>query len=641
MAYYKSIKLNFSVEDGLGEISKSLFHAVEDLLNQSDEKARYLDEVYNSMAKYALRNGDAHVAITYTSKSIQYLEDNIKNGYGRIINPYKLKAKALIMSNDKVAINKMAKLFVDKYLGVCQNIYSDLDRENFIRRGVDVLKVLLNYYMNITTEEGTHEKIFNITNAIKDAAPYLSRAEKVKQNLLDDNSNPSYFDSQIFEFQKTLLEDHDLSTEEELGLVKQIKALEKERDRKYLYDSAQSSARYEYSGISALEKELDSSELYICYFSFKGYYYSISIGNSKTKLHQLEKISIVDSLVDSLAGNIYSYYKNCQNQNSIREDNIDIFKGLSSTLFSKILVSKEILHYDKLIISPDGKLHKFPFDALVDLNGRFLVQSHSLSYNFRMDLDEESILDSSENNSGVFLFALENYLKQDTICDTDRYRSEYLGPLYHNKEEIEFIKSHINATSVSSKSKLLECLQSSILVHLATHGKLNNSNDNFSYIALQDSLGNLNKLYLNEIGHNSVNVDCLVLSACESGLGKHYVGQGVKSMASCSLDAGARSVIGTLWAVNDRATSLIMKHFYKFLAAGKTKNQSLRLAKLEYLESTDPEYFHPYYWAGFVAYGDMSSIDFKKSHIKLKWFLVVLGTSLFSVMTAKYFVSRK
>ena len=74
--------------------------------------------------------------------------------------------------------------------------------------------------------------------------------------------------------------------------------------------------------------------------------------------------------------------------------------------------------------------------------------------------------------------------------------------------------------------------------------------------------------------------------------------------------AGVPSTVMSLWKVPDDATSKIMSHFYQFLKEGDTKDSALRRAKLAYLDQTiTPEQKHPFYWAGFVAAGDMEKIS--------------------------------
>jgi len=96
-----------------------------------------------------------------------------------------------------------------------------------------------------------------------------------------------------------------------------------------------------------------------------------------------------------------------------------------------------------------------------------------------------------------------------------------------------------------------------------------------------------------------------VLSACESGIGKNFRGEGTYSMARGFAYAGVPSIVMSLWKVDDMMTADLMGSFYKNLAGGKPIHKSLREAKLSFIENTDEYGAHPANWAAFVPMGNM------------------------------------
>jgi Uncharacterized protein conserved in bacteria len=96
----------------------------------------------------------------------------------------------------------------------------------------------------------------------------------------------------------------------------------------------------------------------------------------------------------------------------------------------------------------------------------------------------------------------------------------------------------------------------------------------------------------------------VVLSACNSGTGTLYSGEGLMSLARGFTLAGASSVIKTAWEINDEASAAIITRFYFHLSKGKEKNEAMRLAKLEYLKNSSPAFTNPYYWAAYEVLGD-------------------------------------
>ena len=96
----------------------------------------------------------------------------------------------------------------------------------------------------------------------------------------------------------------------------------------------------------------------------------------------------------------------------------------------------------------------------------------------------------------------------------------------------------------------------------------------------------------------------VVLSACETGLGKVEFGEGVRSLGKSFLEAGASSIVYSLWTVNDLSTAKIMSAFYSYLKKGKTKDVAMQQARLDYLRQADSLHRNPYFWAGFVLHGE-------------------------------------
>ncbi len=108
---------------------------------------------------------------------------------------------------------------------------------------------------------------------------------------------------------------------------------------------------------------------------------------------------------------------------------------------------------------------------------------------------------------------------------------------------------------------------------------------------------------VNDIYNLDMPVDLVVLSACESAVGKAVAAEGIFSLARAFFYAGAPRVLASLWLVDDRATAILMSRFYRALLVEKrSPAQALRLAQDEL--ASQPRWQSPYYWAGFVLQGD-------------------------------------
>ena len=98
----------------------------------------------------------------------------------------------------------------------------------------------------------------------------------------------------------------------------------------------------------------------------------------------------------------------------------------------------------------------------------------------------------------------------------------------------------------------------------------------------------------------------VVLSACETGVGKVTNGEGVYGLRRALVIAGAESLVMTLWQVDDLATRDLMTGYYKRLQTGTGRSAALRDVQLEIMSNA--KYTHPYYWASFVPAGDASPL---------------------------------
>jgi CHAT domain-containing protein len=113
-----------------------------------------------------------------------------------------------------------------------------------------------------------------------------------------------------------------------------------------------------------------------------------------------------------------------------------------------------------------------------------------------------------------------------------------------------------------------------------------------------------------------------VLSSCNSGTGKMQKGEGMMSLARGFIYAGCPSIIMTLWQVADKSSSELMTSFYKYPKRGKSKQEAMRLAKIDYLETADDLTSNPYFWSGFVVLGDGSPI-YRKTGFAY-WLMVIV-----------------
>ena len=293
------------------------------------------------------------------------------------------------------------------------------------------------------------------------------------------------------------------------------------------------------------------------------------------------------------------------------------------------LGSAEIKH---LQIVPDGVLAHLPFEVFLTeepaLAGQYrsypyLIKAYTLSYAYSASLDlgyRQQARRQRAQKTGVLGFAPSytqpNRLNPQTEfaqSRSDQLRRQ-LQPLPAALQEVGTMQQylygdfHLNQQATEAKFKR-EAPKYKIL-HLAMHGLLNSEEPLRSSLAFTEDNNSVedNFLHAYEISQLELQADLVVLSACETGYGQFQQGEGVMSLAHAFMYAGASSVLMSLWQVNDASTALIMEQYYRRLAQGLSKDQTLREAKLHFLETAPELAAHPAYWAAFVQLGDIKPI---------------------------------
>jgi CHAT domain-containing protein len=164
---------------------------------------------------------------------------------------------------------------------------------------------------------------------------------------------------------------------------------------------------------------------------------------------------------------------------------------------------------------------------------------------------------------------------------------------------------------------------------LAMHGLADAENPELSRLLFgdpaADSLENDNTLYASELQIMQLQADLAVLSACHSGFGKLQKGEGVFSLARAFARAGVPATVMSLWLLHENTAAPLVQSFLKYLQEGKTKDEALRLAKLDFLKNdANFEMAHPFFWAGVTTNGDMCALDLPKNNRFAGWWAAAL-----------------
>jgi CHAT domain-containing protein len=264
-----------------------------------------------------------------------------------------------------------------------------------------------------------------------------------------------------------------------------------------------------------------------------------------------------------------------------------------------------------LIIIPAGRLAIIPFEALVSKdddsgdyrNAPFLIKKYSVRYEFSAGLLLQKSKTKTNPSPSIFLCAPVTFPPSDHLINLPGTLKEVdsISDIFKEKHLTAAVYTGTKANETEIKSGDLKKYS---LIHLATHGLVNESDPQLSCVYLQpDEPRDDGILYAGEIYNLQLNANLVTLSACKTGLGKITKGEGVIGLSRALIYAGARNILVSFWSVGDVSTARLMKDFYRNELndprAGFSEN--LRKGKLELLKSE--KYSAPYYWAPFILIG--------------------------------------
>jgi CHAT domain-containing protein len=206
-------------------------------------------------------------------------------------------------------------------------------------------------------------------------------------------------------------------------------------------------------------------------------------------------------------------------------------------------------------------------------------------------------------------------------------------------EEVEDILGIFKGRTIRNtkeKTEVGKLLQDKSIIHLAMHSLANEGGGESPYFILDTindpMLGD--RMYNYEISALLLTTPMVVLSSCETAAGKLQRGEGIMSLSRSFLQAGAKSVVHSLWPVEDIKGRDIMIGFYGELKRGHSKSNALSTVKKRYLKSNPPFYTHPYYWASFQITGDTSPLY-------SKWRTGILTGSIMLVFVSLFYWKRR
>jgi CHAT domain-containing protein/tetratricopeptide (TPR) repeat protein len=316
---------------------------------------------------------------------------------------------------------------------------------------------------------------------------------------------------------------------------------------------------------------------------------------------------------------------------------------------------KPYLISDRLIISPDNILSYLPFETLPTSpeSGErilyreiaYVMNDFDISYIYSATFMAESVKRDYRTGNKIIAFA-PNYPEPIDIQSVLKNRQEKMGKLLdlpYARQEAEYV-SKITGGKLFENDEAKESVYKTEagkydIIHLAMHTILNDKDPMYSTLIFSPENDTLNDHYLKtyEVYGILLKAKMVVLSSCNTGTGLLYSGEGIISLARGFIYSGSQSVVMSMWEIEDKSGTEIVKMFYDNLKKGYSKSIALRNARIAYIKKADQLRSHPYFWSTLVIYGNNTPLYYSKSLIiaPIAIGIIIVASLMF------YFIKRK
>ena len=337
--------------------------------------------------------------------------------------------------------------------------------------------------------------------------------------------------------------------------------------------------------LERLRQRLPASTVILEYFQAGSELVLFVLNRGQVTTHRLGPMAEVLALVDRFR---FQLTKFGLGEAYVR-DHGDALLGTATDILAQLYArlidpcADELVDTHHLIVVPHGGLHYVPFHALVDPTGTPLVERVDLVY-----APSSAVLAACYDRPSVGAESGHRLLMGISDAAIPRVSGEIdaLRPMF--EESMVFVGA------AATEQAFRRYAPEADVIHLASHAVFREDNPLFSAIKLVDGWVSLYDLY-----GMRLRASLVTLSACETGVSDVLAGDELVGLARGFFQAGAASMVVSLWAVNDTSTARLMQHFYCYLEGGLGPAAAMRRAQADLRR----EYPHPYHWAPFIVIG--------------------------------------
>ncbi len=260
-----------------------------------------------------------------------------------------------------------------------------------------------------------------------------------------------------------------------------------------------------------------------------------------------------------------------------------------------------------LTIVPYGPLHTLPFHALYD-GSRYLIEDYQVNYLPASSLMKSPAVEKVDSDNHRD-YSTSTIASQSPLIFGYSGHGHLQRALEEAKTLATLLEGRCYFEDEATIARLIAEAPGSPIIHMATHGHSRLDAPNFSSVLLADGRFNA----IDAFSLDLKDCELVTLSGCETGLALIGGGDEQLGLGRAFLAAGAKTLVMSLWPVEDNATNELMQLFYQNLLRGESKVQALKNAQCSLLHRSGSSYAHPYYWAAFRLVGNVDPLKHKRA----------------------------
>lgn len=405
--------------------------------------------------------------------------------------------------------------------------------------------------------------------------------------------------------------------------------IKKEAYQSFLSDLEQSNPQYYQTkyqlnilNLEQIRALLKDDQGMVEYFVGDSSIYAFKITKTEFEVYTLDGQESMLARVNDFRKSIYGFFLSSKDRSDqMKSKYAQQYSNRSHQMYQKLVAPLGALP-KRLIIIPAGPMCDMPFEPLLTepvteldkyQQHPYLLRNHVISYAYSATLLKEMMHKEHAATTGTYVGFAPSFGK--TAASLIRGKRFALSPLAYNQPEIENIQALLGSGTVfkggeATEEQFKQIASDYQIIHFATHGMANSKDPDFSLLAFTEIPDDQENefLYVSDLYNLELQADMVVLSACETALGKNFKGEGIMSLARGFSYAGAKSIFTTLWSVNDHSTYNIIKGFYHYLQQGMDKDEALQQSKLNYISRANNFTAHPFLWSPYILVGDTNAI---------------------------------